>query len=169
MTTNDVPILHASVREHYRRTRSALAENLPETTKRWLEERLAMLEALAHEDEDRPLRLHYGFLPYLPAAAPVPAAPAPKGKEIDFKALREAALPANTRQAGGTHYKDMGVQPWAVIDTWPLEQRIGFYRGNLLRYTMRMGSKDAAVQEIGKAGHYAQKLAEVLAEAGKGS
>ncbi len=77
--------------------------------------------------------------------------------------------PANTRQVGGTHYKDMAVQPWAVIDTWPLEQRIGFYRGNLLRYTMRMGSKDAAVQEIAKAGHYAQKLAEVLAEAGKGS
>lgn len=75
------------------------------------------------------------------------------------------AVPANERQAGGTHYKDMPIQPWAVVDTWPLEQRIGFYRGNALKYTMRAGSKDAMVQDIEKAQHYAQKLSEVLKEA----
>ncbi len=160
-----VPILHATAEEHLRLTRGVLAHNQPASTKRWLEERLVMLEALAHEDEDRPLRLHYGFPPYMPAEAP--AAPALDEVKRCIDAAR--TQPANARQVGGTHYKDMGVQPWEVIDTWPIEQRIGFYRGNLLRYTMRMGSKDAAVQEIGKAGHYAQKLAEVLAEAGKGS
>jgi hypothetical protein len=67
-------------------------------------------------------------------------------------------------QVGGTHYKSLGVQPWDVIDTWPLEQRIGFYRGNAIKYLMRMGSKDAAVQEIKKAAHYTQKLIEVLSE-----
>lgn len=72
---------------------------------------------------------------------------------------------ANERQAGGTHYKDMAIQPWSVIDTWPMEQRIGFYRGNALKYTMRAGSKDAMVQDIEKAQHYSQKLSEVLREA----
>ena len=80
-------------------------------------------------------------------------------------AAEPTVVPANERQAGGTHYKDMPIQPWAVIDTWPLEQRIGFYRGNSLKYTMRAGSKDAMVQDIEKAQHYAQKLTEVLQEA----
>ena len=65
-------------------------------------------------------------------------------------------------QVGGNHYKAMDVQPWDVIDTWPVEQRIGFYRGNALKYLMRMGTKDENVQEIRKGAHYLQKLAEVL-------
>ena len=50
-------------------------------------------------------------------------------------------MAANDYQVGGTHYKDMGVEPWDVIDTWPIEQQIGYYRGNVLKYTMRMGRK----------------------------
>jgi hypothetical protein len=49
-----------------------------------------------------------------------------------------------------------------VVDTWPVEQQIGFYRGNALKYLMRMGAKDEALQEIKKAAHYTQKLIEVL-------
>ncbi len=71
---------------------------------------------------------------------------------------------ANHRMVGGTHYKAMGVEPWQVIDTWPLEQRIGFFRGNALKYLMRMGSKDEQAQEIAKAQHYIEKLLEVLKE-----
>lgn len=71
-------------------------------------------------------------------------------------------LVASARSQGSPHYTAMTVQPWDVIDTWPIEQRIGFYRGNLLKYTMRMGAKDAAPQEIEKAEHYAKKLLEVL-------
>lgn len=71
--------------------------------------------------------------------------------------------PAREVQIGGTHYKTMGVQPWDVVDTWPVEQQIGYYRGNALKYLMRMGSKDEALQEIQKASHYVQKLIEVLA------
>lgn len=70
---------------------------------------------------------------------------------------------ARNRQVAGGHYKEMGVEPWDVIDTWPIEQQIGYYRGNLLKYTMRMGRKDQSAQEIAKAAHYAQKLQEVLA------
>src|SRR5574343_1950165 len=49
---------------------------------------------------------------------------------------------AKARQEGGTHYKEMGVEPWDVIDTWSVEQQIGYHRGNALKYIMRMGSKD---------------------------
>lgn len=71
---------------------------------------------------------------------------------------------ANDKQIGGNHYKTMGVQPWDVVDTWPLEMRIGAYRAGALKYLMRMGSKDESVQEIGKGIHYMEKLQEVLAE-----
>ena len=73
---------------------------------------------------------------------------------------------AKDRQVGGDHYKVMGVQPWDVVDTWPREQRIGYYRGSALKYLMRMGSKDAAPMEIAKCLHYVQKLLEVLDERG---
>lgn len=71
---------------------------------------------------------------------------------------------ANTKQIGGNHYRAMSVQPWDVVDTWPIEQRIGYYRGGALKYLMRMGSKDESAQEIGKGKHYMEKLLEVLAE-----
>ena len=70
---------------------------------------------------------------------------------------------ADERQHGGDHYKKMGVQPWAVVDTWPLEQRIGYYRGGVLKYIMRLNDKDDRADNAGKAAHYAQKLCEVLA------
>jgi hypothetical protein len=58
----------------------------------------------------------------------------------------------------------MGVEPWDVVDTWPHEQRIGYYRGCALKYIMRMGSKDVSAQEAAKGQHYIQKLLEVLGE-----
>jgi hypothetical protein len=87
----------------------------------------------------------------------------------DMEALEERRLSiehevktANAKQVGGVHYKKMGIEPWDVIDTWPVEQRIGAYRAGALKYIMRMGSKDEEVQEIGKGIHYLEKLTEVL-------
>ena len=57
---------------------------------------------------------------------------------------------ASNRQVAGTHYRDMGVQPWDVIDTWPRDQKIGYYRGGALKYLMRMGAKDESEQEIAR-------------------
>jgi hypothetical protein len=74
-------------------------------------------------------------------------------------------MAANEKQIGGDHYKTMVVQVWDVIDQWPLEQQIGYYRGNALKYTMRMGTKGDSAEEIGKAKHYSEKLLEVLAKA----
>ncbi len=73
-------------------------------------------------------------------------------------------MSANEVQVGGDHYKKMGVQPWDVVDTWPIEQRIGYYRGGALKYIMRMGSKDESPKEIAKGRHYLEKLLEVLNE-----
>lgn len=73
-------------------------------------------------------------------------------------------MKADDMQVGGSHYKTMGVEPWNVVDTWPIEQRIGYYRGGALKYVMRMGTKDENLQEIKKGVHYMQKLIEVLQE-----
>lgn len=74
-------------------------------------------------------------------------------------------MSANDKQVAGTHYKDMGVEPWDVVDTWPLDQQIGYYRGGALKYVMRLGTKDEQMQEARKAGHYIEKLIEVLEHA----
>ena len=74
----------------------------------------------------------------------------------------EAKVPANTKQVGGDHYVSQKVQPWDVIDTWPANQRIGFYRGNAIKYLMRMGNKDHWLQEAKKAQHYIEKLIETI-------
>lgn len=71
---------------------------------------------------------------------------------------------ANDLQVGGTHYKDVDIEPWDVVDTWPLTQRIGYYRGCALKYVMRMGTKDDPLVEVQKGEHLLKKLAEVIAE-----
>lgn len=84
-------------------------------------------------------------------------------KEKVMEALKRNK--ANLKQVGGDHYKNMGVEPWDVVDTWPIEQRIGAYRHGALKYLMRMGSKDENAQEVGKGIHYMEKLLEVVKEA----
>lgn len=68
----------------------------------------------------------------------------------------------NDMQIGGDHYINMAVEPWDVVDSWPLGQQVGFHRGNALKYLMRLGSKDDALQEAKKAQHYIAKLIDVL-------
>jgi hypothetical protein len=80
------------------------------------------------------------------------------------KAIKEK-LKANDVQYGGDHYKKMGIQPWDVCDTWPLEQQIGAHRHGVLKYIMRLGTKDERLKEAQKVLHYAQKLVEVLEKA----
>lgn len=60
------------------------------------------------------------------------------------------------------HYKDMQIEPWDVIDLWPAEQKKGFYRGNIIKYAMRIGSKDEELKEALKILDYAKKLVETL-------
>ena len=67
---------------------------------------------------------------------------------------------ADEIQVGGTHYKDMSVQPWTVMEAvLTPEEFIGFLKGNIIKYSMRQGRKDS--DDGGKALHYLQKLEEM--------
>lgn len=67
-------------------------------------------------------------------------------------------------QVGGTHYKDMSIQPWDAMDCWlTYEERVGFYKGNAIKYLAR-ATKKGGIEDIAKAQHYVAKLLEVLKE-----
>jgi hypothetical protein len=67
---------------------------------------------------------------------------------------------ADDLQVGGQHYKDMGIQPWAVMEAvLTHDEFVGFLKGNVIKYAMRQGKKDS--DDANKARHYALKLAEI--------
>ena len=68
---------------------------------------------------------------------------------------------ADDMQVSGTHYKDMAVQPWTVMQAvlTPEEFR-GFLKGNIIKYAMRQGKKEGS-DDAGKAMHYKYKLDEI--------
>lgn len=68
---------------------------------------------------------------------------------------------ADDLQISGTHYKDMPVQPWAVMESvLTHEEFVGFLKGNIIKYSLRAGRKDGS-DDAGKAKHYMQKLREI--------
>ena len=71
-------------------------------------------------------------------------------------------MTADKKQVGGSHYTDMEIQPWEVIDrSFTKEQREGFYRGNAIKYILRAGKKGDLVEDVQKAIHYLEKLIEI--------
>jgi hypothetical protein len=71
-------------------------------------------------------------------------------------------MKADDIQVGGTHYKDMTIQPWDVMEAvLTREEFIGFLKGNLLKYSLRQGKKAGAYDDGNKAAHYLAKLEEV--------
>lgn len=69
---------------------------------------------------------------------------------------------ADETQVGGTHYKDMPMQPWAVMEhVLTHAEFVGFLKGNIIKYSMRSGLKPGATDDSGKALHYAAKLKEM--------
>jgi len=70
---------------------------------------------------------------------------------------------ADDLQVSGNHYKDMPVQPWAVMQAvLTHDEFLGFLKGNIIKYSMRAGRKNGS-DDAGKAKHYMQKLDEELA------
>ena len=68
---------------------------------------------------------------------------------------------ADDMQVSGNHYKEMPVQPWAVMEAvLTHEEFIGFLKGNVIKYSMRAGRKEGS-DDAGKAQHYIKKLKEV--------
>jgi hypothetical protein len=80
---------------------------------------------------------------------------------IDTDGVEMTEVKANELQIGGTHYKDMGIQPWEVMEaTLTREEFIGYLKGNCIKYGMRAGKKDS--DDAGKFRHYHMKLNELL-------
>ena len=78
-----------------------------------------------------------------------------------YKAMEEDQKKADDVQVGGSHYKDMPVQPWTVMQAVLSEEEFrGFLKGNIIKYAMRQGRKDGS-DDAGKLQHYLQKLREV--------
>lgn len=68
---------------------------------------------------------------------------------------------ADDIQVGGNHYRDMAIQPWALMEEiLTHEEFIGFLKGNVLKYSLRAGRKEGS-DDAAKAKHYMQKLKEV--------
>lgn len=64
-------------------------------------------------------------------------------------------MTASSTQIGGTHYKDMPIQPALFIH----RNGIGFLAGNVIKYVCRYRSKNGK-QDLEKAIHYLQLLIE---------
>ena len=73
-------------------------------------------------------------------------------------------LKADEYQCGGSHYKNMAIQPWDVMQSvLTPEEFQGYLKGNVLKYALRAGKKEGADDDADKAKHYAMKLREVQA------
>jgi hypothetical protein len=69
---------------------------------------------------------------------------------------------ADDIQIGGSHYKDMPLQPWDVMEVLLThEEFVGFLKGNIVKYSLRSGRKEGSYDDGDKARHYMQKLREV--------
>lgn len=65
-------------------------------------------------------------------------------------------MQAKDEQIGGSHYKDMPIQPAEFIH----RNGIGFLAGNVIKYVVRH-SKKGGRQDIEKAIHYCQLILEM--------
>ena len=62
-------------------------------------------------------------------------------------------MKAKEHQVGGTHYKDIPIQPWDIIEANGLD----FWEGNALKYLLRWKYKNG-VEDLEKAKHYIDYL-----------
>jgi len=87
--------------------------------------------------------------------------------EAFLASVREAPAPQGpssstlSQQVGGSHYKDMAVQPWVALEAWltPEEYR-GYHKGVAISYLAREKQK-GETQDIKKAIHHLSRLVEM--------
>lgn len=69
-------------------------------------------------------------------------------------------------QIGGSHYKDMDVQPWQALASWlSADQFQAYLLGTAIAYLARVNSSapgKGGRQDVEKAVHTLQKLLEVM-------
>ena len=66
------------------------------------------------------------------------------------KALFEEIFPQD-KQIGGSHYKDMVIQPFEFIS----KNELTFFQGNVIKYVCRYKQKNG-IQDLEKVIHYCQ-------------
>ncbi len=59
------------------------------------------------------------------------------------------------KQVGGSHYKDMAIQPSEFI----VKNKLDWYQGNVIKYVVRHDQKNGR-QDLEKAIHYLQMMIE---------
>lgn len=62
------------------------------------------------------------------------------------------------RQVGGSHYTEVKIQYWDVVDAWGLDE--DHYRATALKYLYRAGRKGSYAEDLKKAIHYLEKAIE---------
>ena len=73
-----------------------------------------------------------------------------------FEYWSEEEPTALSRQEGGSHYKDMTIQPLEFI----MANDLSFVVGNIVKYACRFDKKVQSVQDLRKVIHYAEILIE---------
>ena len=68
-------------------------------------------------------------------------------------------MSALDKQIGGSHYKDMAIQPVEYI----VKNRIPYREANVIKYVSRYASKNG-LQDLEKARHYLEMLIDELSE-----
>ena len=63
---------------------------------------------------------------------------------------------ALSQQVGGSHYKDMAIQPVEFIE----KNNLGFCAGNVIKYICRYKNKNG-IEDLKKARHYIDLLIEI--------
>jgi len=57
------------------------------------------------------------------------------------------------RQVGGTHYTDLGIQPWDIIEA----NNLNYWEGNVVKYLLRRKHENRE-EDLAKAIHYLEYL-----------
>lgn len=74
-------------------------------------------------------------------------------------------MSAIERQVGGSHYKDMTIQPWDAMEAWlTREQHLGYLLGTAIAYLARYNSAGVGkggMTDVNKAVHTLQRMIEV--------
>lgn len=59
-----------------------------------------------------------------------------------MRAAMDAMPTADNKQVSGSHYKDMPIQPWAVMESVLTHAEfVGYLKGNIIKYSLRAGQR----------------------------
>jgi len=93
-----------------------------------------------------------------------PLSDPPLSAEVVREKPAENGIGVRDVQVGGNHYASHKIQVWDIVDDWDLD----YYRGHVVKYTIRAGSKGPALEDLKKALHCLRKAIEVEEARGAG-